>query len=88
MDFSIGTSSGSSLIENSGSEEDLQALTKRRRTISDPESARRSRLRKKKHLEDLMYQIGELSNRLQSPNENVDANNCETAFERLSLNDN
>ncbi|KAF5745733.1 hypothetical protein HS088_TW07G01325 [Tripterygium wilfordii] len=58
MDFSIGTSSGSSLIENSGSEEDLQALTKRRRTISDPESARRSRLRKKKHLEDLMYQIG------------------------------
>ncbi|XP_038883239.1 bZIP transcription factor 44-like isoform X2 [Benincasa hispida] len=72
MASSSGASSGSANggIRTSGSEDDQEAERKRRRMQSNRESARRSRLRKQKHLDDLTDQV----NRLKKHNNEMVAN--------------
>ncbi|TKY60027.1 Ocs element-binding factor 1 [Spatholobus suberectus] len=66
-------SSGSSSLQNSGSEgdRDIVEQRKRKRMLSNRESARRSRMRKQQHLEGLSTQLDQLKNENNQINTNI-----------------
>ncbi|XP_061350773.1 bZIP transcription factor 44-like [Gastrolobium bilobum] len=64
MASSSGNSSMCTKIQSSGSEEDLQLMMdqrKNKRKQSNRESARRSRMRKQNHLDDMMREVSRLT---------------------------
>lgn len=66
-------SSGSSSLQNSGSEgdRDIMEQRKRKRMLSNRESARRSRMRKQQHLEGLSAQLDQLKKENTQMNTNI-----------------
>ncbi|MED6169850.1 hypothetical protein PIB30_025101 [Stylosanthes scabra] len=61
----MASSSGNSIVQSSGSEEDMLMMMmvderKKKRKQSNRESARRSRMRKQNHMDDLMNEVCKL----------------------------